>query len=74
MPIPLRPRFVRIADTYRTTDSVCNTCLDTVAAASRESELNEAEQRHACDPAMLDHWRKLLNELELGARRQRKRA
>jgi hypothetical protein len=68
------PAFVRRPNQFGTTDSICNSCLVIVAAASREFELSRAEQRHACDPAMLGDWTLLFNEIQHRPRRRRHRA
>ncbi|HEV2324089.1 MAG TPA: hypothetical protein VGS10_09060 [Terracidiphilus sp.] len=68
-----RPPFLRRTNRYGTTDSVCSTCLVIVAAARQEGDLNQAEQRHACNPVMLDDWSKLLNEIQLAALGRRRR-
>lgn len=67
-----RPPFLRRTNRYGTTDSICSTCLVIVAAARQEGDLNQAEQRHACNPVVLDDWSKLLNQIQLAARRQRR--
>lgn len=62
-----RPAFIRRANRYGTKDSVCNTCFAIVAAAPHENELDRAEQLHNCDPVMLDHWSKLVEEIKRDA-------
>jgi hypothetical protein len=64
------PAFVRRANTFGTTDSICKACFVIIAAAHQEVDLKRAEQRHACDPAMLDLWMKLVDEIILSAERQ----
>lgn len=66
-----QPPFVRRANRYGTTDSICSTCLVIVAAARQDRQLNQAEQSHACDPVILEHWSKLLNEIRAAGRRER---
>lgn len=72
LPTP-RPVFIRRTNRYGTTDSICKTCLVIVAAAPQETELRRAEQRHACDPEMLEHWDKLVSQIHLSGRRRRRR-
>ncbi len=66
----LRPAFSRRANRYGTTDSICNTCFVTIAAASKEIELQRAEQRHACDPGLLELWTRLINEIKRDSRQR----
>jgi hypothetical protein len=42
-----------------TMDSICRECFTTVATTISESALKGEEQRHACDPALLDRYKKV---------------
>lgn len=72
LPTP-RPAFIRRANRYGTTESLCPACLVIVAAAPRETDLQRAEQGHACDPAMLGLWNELVNQIQGEAGRRRRR-
>ncbi|MGH9589679.1 MAG: hypothetical protein ACRD25_04755 [Terracidiphilus sp.] len=39
--------------------SVCTRCFVTVAAATREADLDRAEMNHVCDPWLVEHWKEL---------------
>lgn len=39
--------------------SVCTRCFVTVAIATREADLDRAEQNHVCDPWLVDHWKEM---------------
>lgn len=45
-----------------TTDSICNKCFITVVTALGEGELDRAEKRHVCDPALLEYWKRMRDE------------
>jgi len=49
----------------RTVDSICHKCFATVATAKHESELLAEEELHACDPPMVDWYRRQLREMLL---------
>lgn len=51
--------FVRRATGNRTTESTCTRCFLTVATARHEEELDQAEQRHVCDPWLLEQWKQM---------------
>ena len=42
-----------------TVDSICRECFTTVANAISESALKNAEQKHACDPLLLERYKKV---------------
>ena len=51
--------FVHLILANGTTDSICTRCFVTVATAMRETDLNRAEQNHACDSWLVTHWKEL---------------
>lgn len=54
--------FVRRPIGHRTTESTCSRCSLTVATAKREQELDQAEQRHVCDPWLLEQWKQMFEQ------------
>jgi len=40
----------RFNDGVKTIDSICRDCFRTVATATQEADLKEAEKRHSCEP------------------------
>lgn len=54
---PAHSPFVRRANTDGTTDSICTRCFATVATSLWEIDLDRAEQSHACEPGLLEHWK-----------------
>lgn len=54
---PAHTPFVRRANANGTTDTICTRCFTTVATAMWESDLDEAEQRHLCNPKLVEHWK-----------------
>jgi hypothetical protein len=54
---PLRPSFLRHVNANGIVDSVCRNCYVTVASATRESELEEPERNHVCNPNLVEHWK-----------------
>ena len=40
-------------------DSICRECFITVATATSRSALESEEQRHRCDPALLERYKKV---------------
>lgn len=62
---PAAYTYVASAYTHRenqdgTTDSVCRRCFATVVTASREEDLDRAEQSHCCDPKVFDYWNDMI--------------
>lgn len=55
---PAGAKFAHRSNRNGTTDTICRQCLATVATATWEAELERAEHRHACDPGMLQHFKK----------------
>ena len=51
--------FVRRISADGTTHSICIRCFVTIVIATRESDLDRAEQNHACDPRIVAHWKEL---------------
>lgn len=56
---PLRPSFLRHVNTNGIVDSVCRNCYVTVASATKESELEEPERTHVCNPYLVEHWKEI---------------
>lgn len=56
--------FSRLPDRNGTIVSACNTCLAAVAVSRRETELENAESNHACDPENFQRWKTFLNEIK----------
>jgi hypothetical protein len=42
-----------------TIDSICRACFATVRTSVWESELELAEKSHACEPLVLERWKRL---------------
>ena len=42
-----------------TVDSICRDCFVTVATESSESDLERDERDHSCDPALIEHYKKV---------------
>ena len=51
--------FVRRENRDGTIDSICRTCFITVHTSLWESELDQAEKSHTCDPEVLAHWNRM---------------
>lgn len=51
--------FVRRQNANGSTHSICTCCFITVATATRQADLDQAEQRHICDPWLVAHWKEL---------------
>jgi hypothetical protein len=49
--------FARRFNDNGTIDSICRRCFATVMTATWESELDNAERRHICDPEELERFR-----------------
>jgi hypothetical protein len=64
---PLKRSFLRHENANGTIDSVCKSCFATVATATKETELEESERTHVCDPHLMEHWK------EVAKRRETKR-
>ena len=52
---PLR-KFAHRKNLDRTFDSICPRCIATVATAYDERELLKFEQRHICDPVLVERF------------------
>lgn len=59
MASPIHNTFIRRPKGHRITESTCERCFLTVAAAKRENELRQAEQNHVCDPWLMEQWRQM---------------
>lgn len=57
--LPRQNMFVHRENPDGTIDSVCRACFATVGTSAREADLEPAEKRHACDPALLERWQRL---------------
>lgn len=62
--------FSRLPDRNGTIVSACNTCLAAVAVSRRETELENAESNHACDPENFQRWKMFLSEIEQHNRKE----
>jgi hypothetical protein len=54
---PTAVSFTHVVKVNGTTDSICQTCLATVATAISEFDLEYDEREHQCDPMRLEHIR-----------------
>ena len=61
MALPIQNTFVRRSTGHRTVESTCKRCFLTVAIAKRERELDQAEQRHICEPWLLEQWKQIFD-------------
>lgn len=52
-------KFVHRLNDCGTIDSICRECFATVATARSESALEGEQQKHRCDPGLLDRYKKL---------------
>jgi hypothetical protein len=46
-----------------TVDSICPNCFQTIAKSPSEPDLQNAEDGHVCNPAVVEHYRELRNEV-----------
>ena len=46
----IMPRFARRPNRDSTIDSICTSCFQTIASATRLEELAFDEEKHVCDP------------------------
>lgn len=56
---PYKPRFMRRTNTNGMMDSICRQCFVTVATARNETDLDEPEQCHVCNPMLLKRWKEM---------------
>jgi len=56
----IRPAFAHRTNRDGTIDSICRECFVTVATALWESELDQPEHAHVCDPWVLQQYNKKL--------------
>jgi hypothetical protein len=50
-------RFAHRLNPEKTFDSICRACFSTIATHSRETDLEQSEQKHVCDPYILERYR-----------------
>lgn len=53
------PTFTHRQNRDGTIESICHACFVTVRTSFWESELEQAEKSHACDPKLLAHWERM---------------
>lgn len=51
--------FARRVNRDGTTDSICKFCYATICTSTWETELEQAEHHHVCNPADIDRWKRL---------------
>lgn len=56
---PTRPKFVHRSNRDGTVDSICRGCFMTVATSRRETDLEQAERKHCCDPWTVERFKKI---------------
>jgi hypothetical protein len=56
---PARFLFAYRCNDGGTFRSICSCCLQTIAQSAREADLQDAEDSHVCNPAMVEHYRGL---------------
>lgn len=61
----IHPAFAHRTNRDGTIDSICRECFVTVATALWESELDQPEQTHVCDPWVLKQYNKKLPGREI---------
>lgn len=54
---PTRPKFVHRSNRDGTIDSICRECFVTVATCRRESDLEQPERNHTCDPSTVERFK-----------------
>jgi hypothetical protein len=59
---PRESPFVRRENRDGTIDSICRACFVTIHTSIWESELEQAEKNHTCDPEVLAHWDRLARQ------------
>ena len=50
------PQFAHRSNLDRTMDSICRRCLATVATVYDKGELLRYEQKHICDPVLVERF------------------
>lgn len=53
-----RPKFVHRCNRDGTIDSICRECFVTVATCKRETDLEQPEHNHICDPWTVERFKK----------------
>ena len=53
--MPTRSGFAHRPNRDETFDSICRVCYRTVADHVGETDLDQAEREHVCDPLALEH-------------------
>ena len=59
MDLPLHPTYAHRVNRNGTIDSICKSCLATIANSHWEFDLEQREVEHVCDPAALEQFRGL---------------
>ena len=65
----LGPAFSRRIESDGTIVSTCNSCLFAVAGSRQETDVEDAELGHTCNPEALDLWKRLVEEIEQNERK-----
>lgn len=55
---PTRPKFVHRNNRDGTIDTICRECFVTVATCRRETDLEQPERNHTCDPWTVERFKR----------------
>lgn len=56
---PYTLQFIHRLNEDGTIDSICRDCFLTVATSTSEADLERGERKHACDPQLIERYKKV---------------